>query len=167
MPRYPGGAERLITAELVSNTALASEAGLVVPAAAQWVVFVCAGRRFGVPLDTVSEILTPRPFTRLPGTGPEVCGLVGIRGRVLTVLDLGVVLGLPAAGPPPDHRLLLLDLGTRRIGAAVEEVAAISPALVERTAEESNSPVLGTGRAEDGAFTALDPAALTRHLLHG
>lgn len=139
----------------------------MVPASTQWVVFTCAGQRFGVPLGDVREILTPRPFTRLPGTGPEVCGLVGIRGRVVTVLDLGVVLGLRAAGSLPDHRLLLLEPGAGRIAAAVEEVAAISAADLEPApgAEPGRANVAGTGRAEDGTFTALDSAALTRHLL--
>jgi len=150
---------------MVSKTALASDAGLQTHSAMQWVVFLCEGRRFGVPLGTVSEILTPRPFTRLPGTGPEVCGLVGIRGRVVTVLDLGVVLGLRGAGSLPDHRLLLLELGARRLAAAVDEVSSITAAAPEPGPDGDAS--LGTAQAEDGAFTALDPAALTRHLLQG
>jgi purine-binding chemotaxis protein CheW len=57
----------------------------------QWVVFNCGDHRFGLPLDRTREILPPRSCTRLPGCGPEVAGLVGIRGRVLTVFDFGIV----------------------------------------------------------------------------
>jgi chemotaxis signal transduction protein len=58
-------------------------------------------------LDCVVEIIPPRPFTRLPGAGADVCGLVGVGGRVVTVFDLGVVLGLGRAADHADHRLLL------------------------------------------------------------
>lgn len=133
---------------------------------AQWVVFVCEARRFGFPLERVSEILTPLPFTRLPGTGREVCGLVAVHGRVIAVVDLGIVLGLRAAAEYGDHRLLVLDVGTRQVGAVVEEVAAITSARVERRAPaEAEGPVLGIAHLDEGEFTALEPARLLRQLI--
>jgi chemotaxis signal transduction protein len=136
-------------------------------ASTQWVVFRCAGARFGLPLDRVREILAPRPFTRLPGAGPEVCGLAGIRGRVVTVLDLGVVLRNTPAAAVADHRLLLLDINGRQVGAAVDEVVMIVPALVVPAGEGGTElpAAVGTGRMEDGAFVALDPVRLIEQLL--
>jgi chemotaxis signal transduction protein len=149
----------------VPNIAVVAEAGTHAPAALTWVVFFCDDRRFGVPLDRVCEIISPRPFTRLPGAGPEVCGLAGVRGRVVTVFDMGAVLGLRSAATLPDHRLLLMDLGARRIGAAVEDVIDIAPAHVER--EEGVAGVVGRGRMQDADFTALDPQVLLGRLLPG
>lgn len=160
---YDAVTRRLIQAGMVSNTAVAAEAGTHAPAATAWVVFACGQTRYGVPLERVSEILPPRPFTRLPGTGPEVCGLVALRGRVVTVFDLGVVLGLHGAASLPDHRLLLLQLGARRVGAAVEDVIDIAPARIEPLSGQPG--VVGTGHTEDAAFTALDPQALLERLL--
>lgn len=150
----------------------AAEAGADAPAATQWVVFRCAGRRFGVPLARVTEIIVPQPFTRLPGADAAVCGLVGVRGRVVTVLDFGVLLGVRSSGAQPDHRLLLLDLEGRRIGAAVDDVVEIVPARVapgDGTAADAGIPadaVLGTGRSDDGVFTAIAPHRLTAGLLN-
>lgn len=150
---------------------MAAEAGSPPPAEGQWVVFRCDARRFGFMLERAREIITPRPFTRLPGAGPEVCGLIGFRGRVITVFDLGVVLGLRGAGTLPDHRLLLLDVGTRRVAAAVDDVVSIARAKLEPrpSADLYDGPasagVLGLGRGEDGIFTALDPDPLLQHLL--
>jgi purine-binding chemotaxis protein CheW len=149
----------------VSNTAVVAEAGTNVPVSLPWVVFTCADARYGVPLECVSEIITPRPFTRLPGAGREVCGLVGVRGRVITVFDLGAVLGLRSAISLPDHRLLLLDLDTRRVGAAVEDVVDIAPARLER--EDGAAGVVGTAHMADATFTALDPRLLLRRLMPG
>jgi purine-binding chemotaxis protein CheW len=148
---------------MVSNTAVAAEAGMPAPAATPWVVFRCADGHYGVPLDQVSEILSPRPFTRLPGTGPEVCGLVALRGRVITVFDLGVILGLRGAASLPEHRLLLFQHDARRIGAAVEDVVDIAPARLDASADASG--VVGTGHTDETTFTALDPHVLLARLL--
>lgn len=153
------------------TTAHVAEAGTGAPAATQWVVFRCADRRFGVPLESVTEIITPRPFTRLPGAGAEVCGLVGVRGRVVTVLDMGILLGLPASRLVADHRLLLLDVTGRRLGAAVDDVVAVAAARMEPlTATEplrtsDAAAVLGAARSDDGVFTALDPVRLLAYLV--
>ena len=155
----------LIPAGIVSNTVVVAEAGTHVPAVTQWVVFTCDTVRYGVPLDCVVEISAPRPFTRLPGAGPEVCGLVGVRGRVVTVFDLGAVLGQRSAAKLPDHRMLMLDLDARRFGAVVEEVVDIAPARVD---PEGDVPgVIGTGHMQDAGFTALDPQVLLGRLLPG
>jgi purine-binding chemotaxis protein CheW len=148
---------------MVSNN-VAAEAGTHAPTDPQWVVFVCGGRHWGFPLDVVREILTPRPFTRLPGAGPEVCGLIGVRGRVVTVLDLGVLLADRAAASLPDHRLLLLELGARRVGAAVDEVVTIGAAAL-KPGEDASGVELGAGEVDAQRFTALDPIALTAALL--
>lgn len=136
------------------------------PDASQWVVFRCEGRPFGFPLERVSEIITPRPFTRLPGTGPEVCGLIGIRGRVTTVLDLGILLGLRPAAGEEDHRLLMLDLERQRMGVVAEEVVAVVSAQVME-ADDGGPAVLGIGRSDEIDFTALAPERLLAPLLPG
>jgi chemotaxis signal transduction protein len=167
-----------------SNTVVAAEVETHAPAVKRWVVFICGGQRFGFPLDSATEIVAPRPLTRLPGAGPAVCGLTGVRGRVLTVFDLGVVLGLPATELGPDHRLLVLDLGGRRVGAAVSEVLTIVSSAVQQdpvgrtgavhdgtvadaatTASSFGQAVAGTGKCESGDFIALLPDLLLNPLL--
>lgn len=94
--------------------------------APEWVIFGCSGERFAIPLSQVREILLPQPTIRLPGCGPEVCGLTGLRGRILTVFDLGAALDLRPAASVPDHRLLLLEHGGEVVAGAVEEVFSIT-----------------------------------------
>ena len=114
----------------------------------------------------MSEILTPQPFTRLPGTGPEICGLVAVHGRMTAVVDLGVVLGLRAAAAYSDHRLLVVEVGKRQVGVVVEEVAAVTLARVERRAPvDEEGAVLGIAHMDEGDFTALEPARLLRQLI--
>lgn len=159
----------------MSNT-VAAEVGAYAPSAPEWVVFACSAHLFAFPLAHVREILTPRPFTRLPGAGAGVCGLIGLRGRVVTVLDLGIILGVQPAAAGADHRLLLVDCGTRRVGIVVDEVVVIARAELDRRLADDGgmaavlppvaaAGVSGTATIEAGRFVALDPEAVTAQLL--
>ncbi|MGH7443374.1 MAG: chemotaxis protein CheW [Longimicrobiales bacterium] len=130
---------------------------------------MCDDVRLAVPLARVREILTPRPFTRLPGCGPEVCGLIGVRGRIVTVFDLGIVLGRRRVTTTADHRLLLVERSDRAVGLAVDAVLTIAPAethadgTVDLRVEEGD--VIGFGAIDDERFIALDPDHLLDRLL--
>lgn len=140
----------------------------------QWVVFSCDRRRFVVPLERVREILTPQPYTRLPGCGPEVCGLVGVRGRVITVLDLGVLLTSHPAITGADHRILLVEQGERLVGAAVDEVVAVAHAHTQpflpgepglAGLQLRKEDVVGAGKVDGQPFVALNIDAILGRVL--
>lgn len=98
----------------------------------EWLIVVCSGERYAVPLLQVQEILVPQPFTRLPGCGPEVCGLIGLRGRIVTVFDIGAIMGRRPARQVASHRLLLLEVGGGSVAGAVDEVVAVEPTATAR-----------------------------------
>jgi chemotaxis signal transduction protein len=145
--------------------------GAAPDAAPQWVVFACGGRDFAIPLDRAREILPPREFTRLPGCGPEVCGLLGLRGRAVTIFDFGATAGLRPATTFPDYRLLLLEHQDRLTGFAVERIIAVAHSATEAGSESAvglrDDEVLGYGMLEDEGrqFLAIDSDALLRRLL--
>jgi purine-binding chemotaxis protein CheW len=153
------------------TAATASEAveGTVATAAPEWVIVGCDGRRFAFPLERVREILAPRPFTRLPGCGPAVCGLVGVRGQVLTVFDLGAVLSLRPAAGLAGHRLVLVEHGERTLGVAVDEIAGVAAAeLGDAEAWPDGfepEDLLGAGEHAGRRFLAVDPSRLLERLL--
>jgi purine-binding chemotaxis protein CheW len=143
-------------------------------ATSQWVVFACGDHLFGLPLDRTREILPPRPITRLPGCGPEVAGLVGIRGRVLTVFDLGVILDKNASALRPDHRMLVVVASGKRVAVLVDEIVAVSrdasgvlplnsDAL--RPYDIERDDVLGIGALNEQPFLAIDPDRILGRLL--
>lgn len=151
-----------------------AEDGVVTSDASQWVVFACGEHWFGLPLEISREILTPRAMTRLPGCGPEVCGLVGIRGRVHTVFDFGIILGSRSALVAPDHRMLVLVVDGRRVAVVVDEVIAVSrePAEVQplddalpRPGNVDRDDFVGTCVFGGRSFLALDPDRILGRLL--
>jgi purine-binding chemotaxis protein CheW len=62
-----------------------------------FVTFVVAGQLFGVPVTRVQDILTPDAVAPVPGGPKEVRGLINLRGRIVTVIDVRTHLALPAA----------------------------------------------------------------------
>lgn len=146
------------------DNSAAAEAGTAAPPAAQWVVFACSGQRYAVELARVREILTPRPFTRLPGAHEGAAGLIGVRSRIITAYDLGTLLGGRPAREQSDHRVLLADAGGRVTGLVVDEVLAAA-ALPVAPAGEANALVLAETEWEGEPVRALDLDALLARAL--
>lgn len=144
---------------------IAAEAGTALPPPLQWVLFVCSGQRLAIALERVREIVTPRPFTRLPGAGPYVAGLVGVRSRVVTAYDLGVVFAEQGAAAVADHRVLLVDHDGRVLGLVVDEVLAVAALEVDAAAGDGDL-VLGTADWEGVPTRVLDMAVLIERILH-
>jgi len=78
---------------------------------------VCAA-----PAARVREVLPRLPATRIPGAPEAVDGLVNVRGGLLTVADAHALLARPAR-PGDEGAILVIELGGRRFGLAVGQVA--------------------------------------------
>ena len=63
-----------------------------------FVTFEVAGQLFGVPVMKVQDILTPDAIAPVPGGPAEVRGLINLRGRIVTVIDLRTRLGIRRDG---------------------------------------------------------------------
>lgn len=61
----------------------------------QYCTFALDGHLFGVPVDAVQEVLKQQVTTPVPLAAPEICGLLNLRGQIVTVVDLRVKLALP------------------------------------------------------------------------
>ena len=156
------------------NSGGVAEAPRSSAAAPEWVVFRCAGNAFGVPIGAVKEIVRPRPYTRLPGCGPEVCGLIGLRGRVITVFDFAAAVGLAPLDRHGDHRILIIEYGNRLVGFAAESVAGVATGSQGELAISAESlrgfdidreELVGVGELRTEPFVAVDPRRVLERLL--
>ena len=59
-----------------------------------FVTFVIADQLFGIPVLKVQDILQPDRIASIPLAPPEVKGSINLRGRIVTVIDVRVRLGL-------------------------------------------------------------------------
>ena len=97
-----------------------------------------------------------RAAARLPGAEPHVVGLVNLRGRLLTVLDVARRLDLE---PPADAgHVLVVDAGGREAGCRVAAVDRVVPAppLAPASNAEAGGIVLGVGEVDGEPVAVLD-----------
>ena len=81
------------------NQALATTSGQDIDALAgdkleNYVTFIIKDQMFGIPVLQVQDILTPTTIASVPLAPPEVKGSINLRGRIVTVIDVRVRLGL-------------------------------------------------------------------------
>ena len=132
-------------------------------AAVRQVVFRIGAERFALPLEAVREVVLPQPpFARVPRVSDAVRGVMNLRGRVVAVVDLAALVGLPAQ--PRDERagqVLVLDpQGRRALGVLIGGVVGVE----ELAPPDDASPglVRGVVSGRAGAVTLLGAEALTR-----
>lgn len=61
----------------------------------EFVTLRLAGQLLGIPVLTVHDVLKPHKITRTPLAPKWVAGVLNLRGRIVTAIDLRCRLGLP------------------------------------------------------------------------
>jgi purine-binding chemotaxis protein CheW len=59
-----------------------------------YVTVFTAGQLFGLKLGRVRDVFVPRGLSRVPLAPPQVAGLLNLRGRIVTAIDLRQRLGI-------------------------------------------------------------------------
>lgn len=123
--------------------------------AGRHVVFRVEETLYALPLAAVREVVvTPEVFSRVPRAPAAVTGVMNLRGRVVTVVDLRPVLGETEATGRAG-KLLLLDRGRRDLALGVSEVEGIE-LLEALSSEEATGLVRGVARLGAGTVQLLD-----------
>jgi purine-binding chemotaxis protein CheW len=134
---------------------------------AQYLAFSLAGEMYAIELPRIREIIERVPITCVPGMPPSVLGVINLRGRVVSVVDVAMKMGL---GPRPITQWscfviveTLLD-GERTVlgllADSVSEVLDLGPDDIEPPPSLGlRTPVhylRGLGRREQGFLLLLD-----------
>lgn len=61
----------------------------------EFVTMQIAGQLFGISVHMVQDVLAPQKISFIPLAPPEVAGSLNLRGRIVTAIDIRVLLGLP------------------------------------------------------------------------
>ena len=92
----------------------------------EYVTAVVGGQRFGLPILRVQDVFVPEHLTLVPLAPPDVAGLINLRGRIVTLIDLRSRLGLGAA-PASDEPLMAIGIEWRgeSYGLLVDSVGEV------------------------------------------
>jgi len=128
----------------------------------EYLAFSLAGDTYGVQIGLIAEILKPPPLTEVPRAPRSVIGIVSVRGKLVTVIDLRRRFRVPE-GPVGVHsRILLVDRGDEHVGLFVDEVLQVYR-LADNEIEPGNvlggdqpAHILGIGRSQGVVLVLLD-----------
>lgn len=111
----------------------------------QLVSFEVAGQEYALPMERVQEIVqVPEQFTEVPNTARHVLGVMTLRNRLLPMVSLREMFGLPSLAVTEANKIVVVSLdGGQSVGVvmdSVKEVLRVSrsvidpmPALLART----------------------------------
>jgi purine-binding chemotaxis protein CheW len=89
-----------------------------------FVTVVTGGQLFGLRLERVRDVFVPRGLSPVPLAPPEIAGLLNLRGRIVTAIDLRRRLGLP---PRSD--------GGTPVAVGIEERGELYGLMVDRVGD--------------------------------
>ena len=124
-------------------------------------LFRAGGERFALPLSSVNVVVPPDPpFAHVPRTAPPVMGAMGLRGRVVAVVEMAPLLGLPGGKIAPGRgQVLVLERDRRALGFLVDGVLGVEP-IDPPTTPGDGLPVKGFSSVRGSPVAILDPDAL-------
>jgi purine-binding chemotaxis protein CheW len=136
----------------------AGSAAAPAQALASLLSFFLGQQEYALPLDRVREIIPlPDDISELPRPETAVLGVMTLRDRLLPIVSLRALLGLPVGGQRQQRaKVVVVSLGDGVVGVVVDatrEIVRVDPELIDP------APALltrGEGEAEISSICRLD-----------
>lgn len=139
--------------ETTTNTELAASAR-----ASQFVTFTVGVNAYGVDIMAVREIRSWTKTTNLPDANHAARGVLDIRGEIVEVFDLTSLLGTAAQSANDNQVVIVVAIGDRDVGLAVDAVSDIVDAEARDFADppHKGGKVAAIVRQEEHLISILD-----------
>lgn len=99
----------------------------------QLVSFEVASQEYAIVIDDVQEIVqVPESIVHVPHSEPHVLGLMTLRNRLLPLVSLRRMFGLPNRDADENSRIVVVSLGAGSVAIAAKVSAPISRPCVSR-----------------------------------
>jgi purine-binding chemotaxis protein CheW len=98
----------------------------------QYVTVLIGGQLFGLPIERVHDVFMPESITRVPLSRPEIAGVLNLRGRIVTAIDMRRRLHLPAR-----------DDGGQAMAVGIEHKGESYGLLIDNVGEVLDLPTNG------------------------
>jgi len=126
-------------------------------------IFSLDSEKYGVPLSTVKEVIGMTNITPIPHVPEFFKGLINLRGKIISVIDLRLKLGLKSTDyKAKQTSIIITDVNELTIGTIVddvEEVVGFSSDQIEHNLDIASSIqrefIDGVAKAENNALVLL------------
>ena len=101
----------------------------------EYVTVIIDGQLFGLPISRVQDVFMPDRLTRVPLSSPEIAGVLNLRGRIVTAVDLRRRLGMPPRSDAGAPMAVGIELRGESYGLLIDSVGEVM-----KLAEETREP---------------------------
>jgi purine-binding chemotaxis protein CheW len=129
----------------------------------QVATFHLGSEEYGVDISQIQEIIRMVEITRVPRTPDFMEGVINLRGQLIPIIDLRARFGMERISPTKSTRIIVTDIGTKRVGIIVDsasEVLHIPIEAIEQAPEMiagiATDYLQGVGKVGDRLIILLD-----------
>lgn len=101
---------------------------------AEYVTVEIGDQLFGLPILRVHDVFIPESITVVPLAPRDVAGVLNLRGRIVTAIDMRSRLGMAPRGEDERAMAVGIEFGGESFGLLIDmvgEVLRLSPAQIE------------------------------------
>lgn len=91
----------------------------------EFVTVMIGDQLFGMPIDRVHDVFAADRVTRVPLARPEIAGILNLRGRIVTMIDMRKCLDLPPCPGAADQMALGIEFHGESYGLLIDEVGEV------------------------------------------
>ncbi len=93
--------------------------------------FYVGGALCGINILNIQEINKHFEITKVPQASDYIEGILNLRGRIVTIIDLGKKLGLAPVSKDKDNRNIIVNSEDEHIGLLVDSISDVALAKKE------------------------------------
>jgi purine-binding chemotaxis protein CheW len=108
-------------AELLAREAKKEVAGESV----EVVEFLLANEHYGIESYCIREVYPLKEYTPLPGVPPFVLGLLNVRGRIISIIDLKKFFDMPEKGISDLNKVIIIHNATMEFGILADAILGV------------------------------------------
>ena len=98
----------------------------------EYVTATVGGQLFGLPISRVQDVFMPDRLARVPLAPPEVAGLLNLRGRIVTAIDMRRRLGLEAFAEGAPRMAVGIECKGESYGLLIDAIGEVLKLPVEQ-----------------------------------
>ena len=111
----------------------------------EYVTVMIGGQLFGLPISRVQDVFMPDRVTRVPLSAPEIAGVLNLRGRIVTAIDMRRRLGLPPRTDDKPSMAVGIELKGESYGLLIDTVGEVMKLGEDDARAQSGQPRLAAG----------------------
>jgi purine-binding chemotaxis protein CheW len=91
----------------------------------EYVTTMIGGQLFGMPISRVQDVFMPERLTRVPLSSSDVAGVLNLRGRIVTAIDMRARLGLPKSESDKPPMAVGVELRGESYGLLIDSIGEV------------------------------------------